>query len=229
MALYFDAETTGLETASEFVAAVTRTGGTDTVWAETNSPPTPFSQDQYNKLARALVNHATGPIVTFNGAGFDFRLLAEHVDDLELKRKLVYTVVYNHVDIMMDFLCSTGYFASLDSFLKGTDLSAKIWSGDKSAELCLTSDAFFQKTIEYCRSDVAALEQLEHHVAAHACLWRTTKAGKKQSWTPFHDTKFRHVHECIKAWRTHPVDTSWMDTPGPTPDSCLGWVSSVLS
>lgn len=115
--LYFDIETTGLDNDAKIVAAVTRTNGTSTAWAE--KTVTPLSQEKCDQLASALTSH-NGPIVSFNGTSFDFRILCSHVSTNALRQKLVYTAVYNHQDIMLDFLGSNGYCSSLQSFLEGT-------------------------------------------------------------------------------------------------------------
>ena len=115
--MYFDIETTGLDNDAKIVAAVTRTNGINTTWAEETVMP--LTQEKCDQLATALISH-TGPVVSFNGASFDFRMLCNHVSTNALRQKLVYTAVYNHQDIMLDFLGTNGYCSSLQSFLEGS-------------------------------------------------------------------------------------------------------------
>lgn len=233
------------------------------MWAETQDPPIALTPAKCDELAISLINYTDGPIVTFNGAGFDFRVLCAHVTTNSLRRQLVKVACFNHIDIMMDFLCSSGYPSSLESFLtgacfflmcyhphnlfcftaiindrvylfpfscyEGCKLSGKTWAGHESAKMCLTNYAYFQKTIEYCTNDVIALKQLYEHVKQHGALERTTKAGNTQTWVPFNGTEFRTVSTCITQWDQCPVDTSWMETPGITPNDSLKWILELSS
>lgn len=117
--LFWDLETTGLDENAKIAIGVTRHNDTTTVWAENSESPQVLSLQKCDELAMSLIEHTDGPIVTFNGAGFDFKILCNQVSNNEIRRKLIKVACYNHVDIMLDFLSSKGYPSSLDSFLKG--------------------------------------------------------------------------------------------------------------
>ena len=112
-------------------------------------------------------------------------------------------------------------------YCTGCGLAAKIWSGGESAEQCLLNEELYKKTILYCASDVEALENLWEYLQKHGLLKRKTKAGHVQTWIPFCEKRIRNVGECLKAHRLCEVNTSWMTTPGPTPETCLEWISDL--
>jgi hypothetical protein len=61
-------------------------------------------------------------IVTWNGAGFDFRLLADETG----RRADCARLALKSVDMMFQVLCERGHPLSLDSALKGAGLPAKV-------------------------------------------------------------------------------------------------------
>jgi hypothetical protein len=212
-------------TPPQIVCAVTRVDGISTCWRE--SDVAVVSPALANALARALVAHP-GPIVTFNGAGFDFRLLSDHVTVHALRRQLVRCCVNNHLDICFDFFGSHGYFTSLDALLVGSKLPHKTWSGSESATNWKTE---FPRVLAYCDADVQALEHVVARVEGSNVLHRQTKKGGIQTWAPFGEHRIRSVRECVAAWDVCPIDNSWMTSDGalPTPTSVLAWVPGALA
>lgn len=234
--LYFDVETTSTGRDGnpvDVVLAVTRVNGVNTLWRET--PFAVFSTETAVRLATALTDH-DGRICTFNGAGFDFKVIAAllPVGTDALRTKLVRVCFHNHLDIFFDFFASVGYYASLESFCAGSELEGKIWSGAESAAAVLSVLAATDNAAEredvarrlaaYCTEDVACLERLVDHVATHKCLYRRAKSGKVSAWVPWLVTEFRTVAACITAWAAHPVVATWLADPPPPPTTIVSWV-----
>ena len=98
--VFFDAETTGVEDSSSIICAVTIRNGTVARYRE--AIPGRLSPATAKLLALDLLRAPC--VVTFNGAAFDFKLLAYHLDDKQLATKLARKAVFEHKDIMFDFL-----------------------------------------------------------------------------------------------------------------------------
>ena len=98
--VYFDAETTGVETTCSIVCAVTIRNGKVNRYRET--VPGRLTPATAKSLALDLLDAPF--VVTFNGAAFDFKVLAHHLDDKEIASKLARKAAFGHKDIMFDFL-----------------------------------------------------------------------------------------------------------------------------
>jgi len=72
-----------------------------------------------NYLERQVTRRYT--IVSWNGVGFDFDVLAE---ESGMVQKCI-NLASNHVDMMFHVLCRLGYAVSLDSAAKGMGLAGK--------------------------------------------------------------------------------------------------------
>jgi len=229
--MYWDCETDGLyrdgnPEPPNIVCAVTLVDGKCTDWRE--SDVAVFTPETADALAQALISHP-GLVCTYNGGGFDFRLLCDHVTTQSLRKKLVKRCIDTHIDIAMDFLSTHGYYTSLDSILKGTGLPCKIWSGAESA---VEWRANMEKVVEYCQGDVKSLEKIVTYVEKYGVLSRLTKKEKIQHWTPFAEKRLRTVRECLSSWNSCPVDNAWFTPlPGrapPNPNASASWVATAL-
>ena len=231
--MFFDCETTSTGndgTAVDVVLAITRVDNKSTVWRE--MPAAPLTRATAVKLASCLVNHV-GTVCTFNGAGFDFKIIAALICPGTLRTQLIAKCIHSHVDIFFDFFTSVGYFASMESFCVACNLDGKSWSGAESAAAAITAfsagcedrELIMEQIKEYCIGDTVCLEQLCAYLDANCCLRRVAKSsGKITSWTPWKIKSFRTVADCLRDWTVQPVDTSWMSPPPPSPSSLLAWV-----
>lgn len=154
-------------------------------------------------------------IVTWNGLGFDFDILAEESGRLEDCRQLG----INHVDMMFHIFCEKGFAVSLDAAaiaigLKGKppDISAKmapqLWAAGET-----------DKVLSYVRND----SEMTLEVAI------TSESNKRFSWITRRGTEsdmsLRSGWLVVQEAMSLPVpDTSWMSTP-PWPRSRFtGWI-----
>ena len=155
-------------------------------------------------------------IVTWNGCGFDFDILAEESGMFDECKELA----LNHVDMMFHFFCSKGYGLSLNKAAKGTMQEGKIegMSGDQAPVLWARGE--YEKVTEYLKQDVKITLDLAMVVEAEGGLYWTSNAGRSQAWSL--DTgKWRTVKEALAL----PLpDTSWMTDPWPR-EKFTGWMS----
>ena len=98
--VFFDAETTGVETTCSIICAVTIRNGVVKRYRE--EVPGRLSHKTSKELALDLLDAPY--VVTFNGAAFDFKVLAHHLNDKEIAAKLARKAAFGHKDIMFDFL-----------------------------------------------------------------------------------------------------------------------------
>ncbi len=146
-------------------------------------------------------------IVTWNGLGFDFDVLAEESGMYDECKELA----LNHIDMMFHFFCIKGFPVGLDNAAKGLGLGGKMagMTGAKAPELWRSdklSDRL--KVLRYVHQDVVStLEVYEKTVELNALTWITKKG--KYSTQPL-GAGWRTVKECLD----FPTpDNSWMDTP----------------
>ena len=153
-------------------------------------------------------------LVTWNGAGFDFRLLADetgrHVDCARL--------VMASVDMMFQVLCERGHPLSLDAALKGAALPPKmdqvrLRNGDTVHITGVDAPRYWQAgeyaaVAAYCAADAERTAAL-----AAACQRSRQLAWVSQKGRPnqiYLRTGWLTVEQCLAL----PLpDTSWMTKP----------------
>jgi hypothetical protein len=143
-------------------------------------------------------------IVTWNGLGFDFNVLAEESGCWEACRDLALA----HVDMMFHFFCVMGYPLSLDKAARGAGLPGKL-SG-MSAELAplYWAQGKHATVLEYVAQDARTTLDLARRVTRSKSVHWTSNRGNlqyvylPQGWLP--------VSEALKL----PLpDNSWMSEP----------------
>jgi hypothetical protein len=166
-------------------------------------------------------------LVTWNGAGFDFRLLADetgrHADCVRL--------VMSSVDMMFQVLCERGHPLSLDAALKGSGLPAKMdqvtLRGGESVHISgVEAPRFWQAgeytaVAAYCAADaertaaLAAICQQSRRLAWISQKGRPNEVYLRSGWLT--------VEQCLAL----PVpDTSWMTNPMRRED-VLAWTKQT--
>jgi hypothetical protein len=162
-------------------------------------------------------------IVTWNGAGFDFRLLADETG----RRADCARLVKTSVDMMFQVLCERGHPLSLDAALKGGGLPPKmdqvtLRSGDAAHISGIEAPRFWQAgeytaVAAYCAADaertvaLAALCQRSRRLAWVSQKGRPNEIYLRTGWLT--------VEQCLAL----PLpDTSWMTKPMSRED-VLAW------
>jgi hypothetical protein len=151
-------------------------------------------------------------IVTWNGAGFDFRVLAEASGRvLEC-----ISLAWDHVDMMFWFHCQKGFSIKLDSAAQavGSGKTAGMSGADAPK---LWADGQYERVQQYVAQDVrAAAAVYEGAVQGRALSWITSR-GRRSSVRG----RLLSVRDALKL---PAPDTSWMTrTPWPR-EKFVGWM-----
>ncbi len=160
-----------------------------------------------------MQSHAGYTIVTHNGLGFDFDILAEESGQRDDCRALA----VGHVDMMFHFFCGKGFPIKLTAAAQAIGMSKPV-NVDGSVAPQLWKDGDHQTVLAYVAQDC----RLTLDVA------ETSEASKKISWITGRGSK--SFFELPVGWLTVedasklPLpDTSWMDNPWPR-SKFLGWL-----
>ena len=143
-------------------------------------------------------------ILSWNGLGFDFDILAEESGDAAQCKELALT----HVDMMFHVFCCLGYPVALDKAAQGMGLPGKPpgMSGYKAPQLW--AQGHFKEVLEYVAQDVRTAMQIAQTCEQRRSFEWITRKGTKSSfplangWLP--------VREAVQLPEP---DTSWMSTP----------------
>lgn len=225
----FDIETTGIDLAADAITCaatreVTESGTTLLLWHSDFAPAmtTATLAELVDYLDAAYARGLA--IVTFNGAKFDFAMVAAKLAGDPSRVQTVQRLARSHHDLMFQFTAHHGYYASMASFAAGCGLAPKTWDGAAAAEAWAHGDrAAKTKVLDYCGEDVRCLSELYLHVARHKRARRRTKRNTLQT---VEFATLMTVDEATAHAAAHPPDTSWMSDP---PDLFAGvqWLAAV--
>jgi hypothetical protein len=173
-----------------------------------------LGRESARELVRALQEHARrgDPIVTWNGAGFDFRVLARASGLGEACA----TLAWDHVDMMFWLHCRKGFSVGLDRAARAVG-TGKIpgMSGADAARLW--EEGEYETVLAYVEQDVRALQAVyEEAVRARGLRWQTAR-GK----LAIADGALCTVRE---AYALPLPDTSWMRRPPWPRAKFVGWL-----
>jgi RNase_H superfamily len=120
-------------------------------------------------------------VVTWNGLGFDFDILAEESEMLERCRRLA----INHVDMMFHAVCRLGHGMSLESAAKGMEVAGK----DKRLYGALAPQfwayGWREEVLEYVGRDVQTILELAEICEVRGFLrWVTHSGGGRKMVLP---------------------------------------------
>lgn len=163
-------------------------------------------------------------VVTFNGAGFDFRVVAAHLEHDADALEKVKVLARQHVDLMFEFACRHGYYASMNSFSEGCGLTQKTGKGCDAIEAWSGETATLASrdgVLAYCANDVKCLAELYRHIVANGEAHRMTKAGNRRA-APFSKPP-ASVDEAVAIFESAPPDCSWMSDP-PDVVGAVAWL-----
>jgi hypothetical protein len=165
-----------------------------------------MSQEDAQALVQHLSNMAADGyrILTWNGLGFDFDILAEESGTAATCRECA----LGHVDMMFHVVCSLGYPVALDKAAQGMGLRGKPTGMTGSEAPRLWAQGRYKEVLDYVAQDVRTAMQI-----ARACdqrlrfEWITRKGTK--STMPL-TNGWLTVQEAL---RLPEPDTSWMSNP----------------
>jgi len=198
-------------------------------WASNaNMPLLWCGRDQYGQIAPAMNPNEVSnmlnylqlaiyqgyTLLTFNGAGFDIKTMAETAD-----REVCKSLALSHVDMYFHLFCLFGYGPGLDRAAKGMGLAGKTEGVDGAFAPELWQRGEYGKVLQYVAQDALMTLRLAEAVEQACQLRWTSKAGKP---TAARVPRWLTVTEALEL----PLpDTSWM-TKAWTREKFIGWASS---
>jgi hypothetical protein len=169
-------------------------------------PAKQMSRDDAKGLVEYLAKMAGDgfTIVTWNGLGFDFDILAEESADVKNCQECALA----HIDMMFHIVCALGYPVALDKGAQGMGLPGKPagMTGIKAPKLW--ADGRHKEVLDYVAQDVqTALQIAQTSEQRRKFEWITGKGKKSamplpQGWLTVRD-----------ALKLPEPDTSWMSKP----------------
>jgi len=154
-------------------------------------------------------------IVTWNGLGFDFAVLA----DESKAQKRCERLALGHVDLLFHIVCTLGHFISLQKAAEGMRLHGKQAGLSGSQAPVLWAAGRYAEVLDYCTQDVRlTLELADACTKKQQLQWVTQRGNLRQmplpgGWLP--------VSEAL---RLPLPDTSWMSDP-PSREDFFSWFS----
>lgn len=143
--------------------------------------------------------------LTWNGLGFDFKVLAQESGLFEECRELA----LDHVDMMFQFHCIKGFPIGLDAACHGMGLEGKPDGMHGSLAPTAWRDGRYQEVLDYVANDVVQPLKLAELVIQKGYLAWVTRAGGRRS-VPI--SKWLTVRDSLKLAKP---DVSWMGNPRP--------------
>jgi hypothetical protein len=180
------------------------------------APAPRMSCDEAREVVQALVQKAAEgyTIITWNGLGFDFDVLAEESGAGDSCRDLA----LGHVDMMFHIFCEKGFPVSLEKAATAMGIAGKLegLSGWQAPRLWAKGE--HQKVLDYVAQDVrVALQVAQTAETKKSFSWKTQKGTTSslplsRGWLSVRD-----------ALKLAEPDTSWMTNPIPR-KSFSGWL-----
>ncbi len=180
------------------------------------APAARMTRDEARELVKTLVEKAAEgyTIITWNGLGFDFDVLAEESGAAEPCRELA----LGHVDMMFHIFCEKGFPVSLEKAATAMGIAGKLeglsgWQAPR-----LWGQGEHQKVLDYVAQDVrVALQVAQAAESKKSFSWKTQKGTTsslplRRGWLSVRD-----------ALQLPEPDTSWMSNPIPR-KSFSGWL-----
>jgi hypothetical protein len=153
-------------------------------------------------------------ILTFNGAGFDFEVLAEESGMVAECKELA----MNHIDIFFQLFCQLGYAPGLDRLCKGMNLGEKPEGINGAAAPQMWLDGRYQEVLDYCAGDVRLTMALALEVKRLGAVRWTGRAGKSTG------AQMLELLTVQEAMLLPEPNISWMTGEVWTRDKFTGWM-----
>jgi len=201
--------------------AATLTTGQDApkVWHGGRNSERPTSRMQRGELSK-LVGYLERlveeghTIVTWNGVGFDFDVLAEESGLVETCKRLA----RSHVDMMFHILCQLGYCISLGAVAKGMGLAGKAGGMTGADAPRLWAEGKRQQVLRYVTQDAQTTLALAEMCESERVLRWVARSGRQRQmalpkgWLPV--ILAQRLPEPITFWMTAPLSrqkfTAWL-------------------
>lgn len=187
-------------------AAASSNGDLWNWWANDNGKFAPLMTAEQCRQMLADLGRLTDDgytLLTWNGLGFDFDILAEESGEFQACKRLA----MEHVDMMFHFFCVKGFPLGLDAASKGQGLPGKPegMSGAKAPDLWIKGE--YHKVLDYVSWDVKNTLAVATVVETSGRLNWTAQSGRPNTWEC---NKWLTVREAMELPEP---DTSWMTNP----------------
>ncbi len=139
-------------------------------------------------------------IVTWNGVGFDFDVLAEESGRLNECRHLA----LDHVDMMFHVLCRIGYGISLDAAARGTGIAGKPKSISGVSSPILWAEGRRKEVLDYVTNDARITLQLATICETRRCLRWVTRTRR------VHEMPLPEGWQSVKSAERFAIKARWM-------------------
>ena len=173
---------------------------------ERESPVERMSRQEAGKLVEYLATQVEKgyTIVTWNGLGFDFDILAEESGMPAECKKLA----AEHVDMMFHVLCQLGYGVGLDAAAKGMGLAGKPDGMNGAVVPVLWAEGKREDVLQYVAQDVRTTLDMATACEARGVMRWIARSGKPRSmalrdgWLPVDQAE--ELPEPYTAWMSDP-------------------------
>jgi hypothetical protein len=147
-------------------------------------------------------------LVTWNGAGFDFRVLYEELEGDAAAQAIIANLAMEHLDVMFQVLCIKGYPVGLEACAKEMIMRSKVgMHGEEAVAEWAKGIQERAKVIEYVQGDADLTVETASAIEQHSQVRWITKAGKLAI---VRINALQTVRRCMD----YPLpDTSWMNSP----------------
>jgi hypothetical protein len=197
-------------------------GGEPVRWHSRTTGGTPdkrMRKEDVQELVRYLCRRAAEgcTILTWNGLGFDFDVLAEESAAPDVCRECA----LGHVDMMFHVFCTLGYPVGLDRAAQGLGLPGKPAGMTGLKAPALWAEGHFEEVLDYVAQDVRTAMQIARTCEKARRFQWVTRKGRTNSM-PL-NFGWLTVREALQLPEP---DTSWMSTPLSRGDF-VGWLSAT--
>ena len=195
--------------------AATLTGGEEELllWhslTDDGHPADRMSQQDTARLVDYLITKAGGgyTILTWNGLGFDFDILAEESGMFKECKRLAFEM--DHVDMMFHVFCQLGYPVGLDRAAKGMGLAGKPEGMNGALAPRMWAEGRYRQVLDYVAQDARTTLELAQTCEERGYLrWITRRGSGRKMDLP---SGWLTVREALALPKP---DTSWMSNPWP--------------
>jgi len=174
-----------------------------------------MSPEEVRSMVRYLqqMTYEGYTLLTFNGAGFDFRCLADDGADADVCKSLA----LSHIDLFFHLFCLLGYGPGLDRAAKGMGLTGKPDGMDGALAPDMWHRGQYGQVLHYVAQDVRTTLDLALAVDAAGVLRWTSKAGRPVA------VRVERWLSVTDALELPLPDTSWMKDAW-TREKFMGWM-----
>ena len=186
-----------------------------------------MSPEECQALALYLIEMSRDgyEIVTWNGLGFDFEVLAEECQALEWFDNVA-DLALHHIDVFFAMHCAKGFGIGLEAACKGMNIAGKLdgMSGAKAPQMWREGYESQRKVLEYVSQDARITGRVYEEITKTGKLDWIARSGRANTWLIMNQKQLLTVYEALQS----PLpDTSWMTNPRPR-SAFSGWAQNAI-